>query len=68
MLLERKGVNYTDIRVDLDPALRHEMIQRSHGHTSVPQIFIGATHVGGCDEMYALEQQGQLDPLLHAHE
>lgn len=63
MLLEHKGVAYTDIRVDLEPALRAEMIQRS-GRTSVPQIFIGTVHVGGCDDMYALEQQGQLDPLL----
>jgi glutaredoxin 3 len=63
MLLDRKGVAYTDIRVDLEPVLRAEMIQRS-GRTSVPQIFIDDIHVGGCDDMYALEQQGQLDPLL----
>ena len=63
MLLERKGVPYTDIRVDLEPALRAEMIERS-GRTSVPQIFIDGFHVGGCDDMYALEQRGRLDPLL----
>jgi len=63
MLLDRKGVTYIDIRVDNEPALRAEMIQRS-GRTSVPQIFIDDFHVGGCDDMYALEQQGQLDPLL----
>jgi glutaredoxin 3 len=63
MLLERKGVPYTDIRVDLEPALRAEMIERS-GRTSVPQIFIDGFHVGGCDDMYALEQHGRLDPLL----
>lgn len=63
MLLERKGVAYTDIRVDLEPALRAEMIERS-GRTSVPQIFIDNFHVGGCDDMYALEHQGRLDPLL----
>ena len=68
MLLERKGVIYTDIRVDLEPALRAEMIQRSSGRTSVPQIFIDDFHVGGCDDMYALEQQGRLDPLLHTPE
>jgi len=68
MLLERKGVIYNDIRVDLEPALRAEMIQRSSGRTSVPQIFIGDFHVGGCDDMYALEQQGRLDPLLHTPE
>jgi len=67
MLLDRKSVIYTDIRVDLEPALRAEMIQRS-GRTSVPQIFIDDFHVGGCDDMYALEQQGQLDPLLHMPE
>lgn len=64
MLLEHKGVAYTDIRVDLEPTLRSEMIRRSNGRTSVPQIFIGEFHVGGCDDMYALEQQGQLDTLL----
>lgn len=65
MLLERKGVTYTEIRVDLQPQQRAEMIQRS-GRTSVPQIFIGEFHVGGCDDMYALENQGKLDPLLSA--
>ena len=63
MLLERKGVAYTDVRVDLEPELRTEMIERS-GRTSVPQIFIDDFHVGGCDDMYALENQGRLDPLL----
>lgn len=63
MLLERKGVAFTEIRVDLQPQQRAEMIQRS-GRTSVPQIFIGEVHVGGCDDMYALENQGKLDPLL----
>lgn len=63
MLLDRKRVIYTDIRVDLEPELRAEMIQRS-GRTSVPQIFIDDFHVGGCDDMYTLEQQGRLDPLL----
>jgi glutaredoxin 3 len=65
MLLERKGVAFTEIRVDLQPQQRTEMIQRS-GRTSVPQIFIGDVHVGGCDDMYALEHQGRLDPLLSA--
>lgn len=66
MLLERKGIAFTEIRVDLQPQQRTEMIQRS-GRTSVPQIFIGDVHVGGCDDMYALENQGKLDPLLSAH-
>lgn len=63
MLLDRKGVNYTEIRVDLQPQLREEMIRRS-GRTSVPQIFIDDYHVGGCDDMLALENQSKLDPLL----
>lgn len=65
MLLERKGVTFTEIRVDLQPEQRADMIQRS-GRTSVPQIFIGEFHVGGCDDMYALENQGKLDPLLNS--
>ena len=62
-LLDKKGVSYTEIRVDIQPELRPEMIQRS-GRTSVPQIFIGDVHVGGCDDMYALERAGELDKLL----
>jgi len=67
MLLDRKSVIYVDIRVDLEPALRAEMIHRS-GRTSVPQIFIDNFYVGGCDDMYALERQGRLDTLLHVPE
>ncbi len=62
-LLDSKNVDYTAIDVDADPALRQEMMQRSKRRT-VPQIFIGQTHVGGCDELFALERQGQLDALL----
>ena len=63
-LLERKGITDVEmVRVDLEPARRAEMTQRS-GHTSVPQIWIGARHVGGCDELYALERDGALDRLL----
>lgn len=64
-LLERKGVGFEEIRVDLNPALRVEMQQRSGRHT-VPQIWIGATHIGGCNELYELEYGGQLDTLLQA--
>jgi len=64
MLLDHKGVNYTVIDVDTDPSLRKTMQQRSGGVHTVPQIFIGNAHVGGCDDLYALEQQGRLDPLL----
>jgi len=63
-LLEQKGVTDIErIRVDLEPACRTEMTQRSGQH-SVPQIWIGARHVGGCDELDALERAGALDPLL----
>lgn len=63
-LLQRKGVsNIEEIRVDLDPAQREAMMSRT-GRRTVPQIYIGETHVGGCDDLHALEQQGRLDPLL----
>jgi glutaredoxin 3 len=62
-LLDQKGVPYRDIAVDNDRALRQEMTARS-GRTSVPQIWIGEQHVGGCDELMQLERQGQLDALL----
>lgn len=63
MLLEKKGVDYTDIRVDKEPQLRQEMAEKA-GRSSVPQIWIDDYHVGGCDELYALEHQGQLDNKL----
>lgn len=63
MLLEQKNVEFTDIRIDIDTDRRGEMQQRS-GRTSVPQIFIGDYHVGGCDDLFALEQQGELDNKL----
>jgi len=63
-LLDKKGITDVEkVRVDLEPARRVEMMQRS-GRTSVPQIWIGARHVGGCDELYALERDGALDRLL----
>jgi glutaredoxin 3 len=65
-LLTRKGVTYTEIDVSSDREKRREMTERANGRTTVPQIFIGATHVGGCDELYALEDAGKLDPLLAA--
>ena len=64
-LLGDKGVTFTEIEAGMDPAKRKEMIDRS-GRTTFPQIFIGATHVGGCDELVALERAGKLDPLLTA--
>ncbi|MBJ3786195.1 glutaredoxin 3 [Devosia sediminis] len=62
-LLSDKGVDYTEITV-LDPDLREKMTQRAHGRRTVPQIFVGDTHVGGYDDMAALDRQGGLDPLL----
>ena len=64
-LLDSKGAEYTAIDVDADPTLRQEMMQRS-GRRTVPQIFIGETHVGGCDDLFALERQGKLDSLINA--
>jgi len=63
-LLRKKGVNFNEINVMDDPAKRDEMVARAHGRITVPQIFIGETHVGGCDDLYALEYDGKLDPLL----
>lgn len=63
-LLDQKGVRYDEIDVGADPALRAKMTQRASGKRSVPQIFVGKTHVGGCDDLYALERAGKLDPLL----
>lgn len=63
MLLDSKNVSYTEISLDTNPEKRSEMEQRS-GRTSVPQIFIGDFHVGGCDDLFALEQQGELDAKL----
>lgn len=62
-LLDEKGVRYEEIRVDRDPGLRQEMMQVS-GNRTVPQIFVGETHVGGFDDLYALESAGKLDALL----
>jgi glutaredoxin 3 len=65
-LLADKGVpDVEKIRVDLQPARRAEMTQKS-GRRTVPQIWIGERHVGGCDDLYALEREGKLDPLLNA--
>jgi len=63
-LLTQKGQTFNEFKVDQTPALRAEMMQRSNGGRTVPQIFIGAVYVGGCDELYALEASNQLDPLF----
>ena len=62
-LLDDKGVRYEEIRVDQDPGLRQEMM-RITGRRTVPQIFVGQTHVGGFDDLSALDRAGKLDPLL----
>ena len=65
-LLTKKGVSFTEINVGGSPEKRQEMMARAQGRHTVPQIFIGTTHVGGCDDLYALERAGKLDPLLAA--
>ena len=63
-LLTEKGVAFTEIDVDMDPRRRAEMVQRANGGRTVPQIFIDGRHVGGCDDLHALDRAGKLDPLL----
>jgi len=63
-LLAGKGVPFTEISVDGEPGIRAKMTERAGGRRTVPQIFVGATHLGGCDELYALERAGRLDALL----
>lgn len=65
-LLDDKGVDFTEIDIEKKPEARAEMIQKANGRTTVPQIFIGDRHVGGCDDLYALDDQGQLEPMLQA--
>ncbi len=64
-LLDRKGAKYTEINVDSKPELRQEMMEKTKRRT-VPQIYIGDYHVGGCDDLYALDKTNQLDSLLNA--
>jgi glutaredoxin 3 len=63
-LLERKGVTFTDIDINEEPARRGEMVQRAGGRTSVPQIFINGEHIGGSDELAALDHAGELNAKL----
>ena len=67
-LLSKKGVTFTEHNASIEPAARQEMLARSNGRTTFPQIFIGEAHVGGCDDLYALENQGRLDTLLKTGE
>lgn len=64
-LLKQKGVELTEIEASGDPTMRAQMIQRS-GRSTYPQIFVGERHVGGCDDMLALERKGELDAILAA--
>lgn len=63
-LLSAKNVSFAEVDVSQNPNARQEMLKRAHGSHTVPQIFVGDIHVGGCDELHALERQGKLDALL----
>jgi glutaredoxin 3 len=63
-LLTDRGAAFTEIDIEKKPEARAEMIRKAGGRTTVPQIFIGSRHVGGCDDLYALDDKGQLEPLL----
>jgi len=65
-LLGQKGADVTEIEAGFDPDKRREMVERAAGAKTFPQIFIGETHIGGCDELMALDRQGKLDTLLAA--
>ena len=65
-LLREKDVAFTEIEAGFDPAKKREMVQRSGGRMTFPQVFIGDRHIGGCDDMLALEDSGELDRLLEA--
>ncbi len=65
-LLNQKGAAFTEIDIEAKSGARQEMIQRAGGRSTVPQIFIGERHVGGCDDLYALEDGGQLEMMLRA--
>lgn len=65
-LLTKKGVSFAETDVSRDPAKRQEMMRRANGGYTVPQIFIGGRHVGGCDDLHALDAAGKLDPMLAA--
>lgn len=65
-LLKKKGATFEDINVRADPAKLEEMLRKSGGKKTIPQIFINDKHIGGCEELYALDAKGGLDPLLAA--
>jgi glutaredoxin 3 len=63
-LLDRKGVEYQEINVTEDDEARQALVKKANGLRTVPQIFIDGNHVGGCDDLYALDQKGELDPMI----
>lgn len=65
-LLQKKGVDFTEIDAGMDPDRKQEMVSRANGARTFPQIFVGEQHIGGCDEMMALERAGKLDPMIQA--
>jgi glutaredoxin 3 len=65
-LLRKKGATFTEVDIQKHPERRAEMIQKAGGRSTVPQIFIGGRHVGGCDDIHALDSAGKLDPMLGA--
>jgi glutaredoxin 3 len=65
-LLSKKGVDYQEIEAAWDPDKKKEMLSKSNGKSTYPQIFLGETHVGGCDDLMALDRKGELDTLLAA--
>jgi glutaredoxin 3 len=67
-LLTRKKASFTELSIANDPSLRQQMYDRAGAGTTFPQIFIGPTHVGGCNELYALDRAGKLDDLLAGEE
>ncbi|WP_028582833.1 glutaredoxin 3 [Desulfogranum japonicum] len=66
MLLDKKNIQYEEIDVTDDEEARKKLVEKANGMRTVPQIFIGETHVGGCDDLYELENKGKLDPMLAA--
>ncbi len=65
-LLAKKGAAFTEIDVERSPGARPEMVKKAGGRSTVPQIFVGERHLGGCDDLYALDGRGELDALLQA--
>lgn len=67
ILLWWKGVNFTEYKIDGDGSARMKMAERANGRRTVPQIFINNQHIGGCDDIYSLDSQGKLEPLLYSN-